>query len=157
MNCLHCHSSVRSKYIQSYISPLAISSAGSPAEGALVPASLPNLCLCLLVHVWPDHRKLPCFIAQCLGWNKYSHATGMLSLALSLCVCECVCARISSVKRQRHIICLNYFSAARPHSRPAAAFIWAYTLWPSSHICNIRDFFIDIDLKYRFLLHVLSI
>lgn len=48
MNCPHCHSSVMSKHILSYISPLAISSPGSPAEGALVPASLPNLCLCLL-------------------------------------------------------------------------------------------------------------
>lgn len=59
--------------------------------------------------------------------------------------CTCVCVCDQSKEKVRHIICLKSLSEARPHSRPSAAFISAYTIFPSYLQC--LTFFPDTDFK----------
>lgn len=75
-----------------------ISSGGGPrssisAQSASVFVGETGVC------VWPGRWNLPCFIAQCLGWNKHSqHATRRL------CMCVCVCLCVISQKRKTYYL-----------------------------------------------------
>lgn len=92
---------------------------GSPVEGALVPTSPSSLRLCLLGK-WECASGLTAENYHALLPNAWTEIN-TVSMPQELCVCIRAC--VWSVKSKRHIVCLNSLSAARPHSRPAAAFI----------------------------------
>lgn len=78
------------------------------------------------VRVWPDCWKLPCFIAQCLDWNKHSqHA------ARTVCVHTCVCV----ISQKQKTYCL-FKLPQRSQATQQACCCFHFNFWPFSHICN---------------------